>query len=47
MSAQIGLLTYVWHYVIARLVYDMLGIGLVAALIAFLFRAKARRRWRS
>lgn len=42
MSPQLALLTYVWHYVIARVVYDVLGVVVAATLIAALLRARRR-----
>ncbi len=34
--------TYLWHYLLARLIYDHLGIVLIAVLVALLVRARGR-----
>jgi hypothetical protein len=35
--------TYVWHYVVARLIYDHLVVVLIAIVVVLLLSAKGRR----
>ncbi len=35
--------TYLWHYLVARLIYDHLGILLIAVVAVLLLRARRRR----
>ena len=35
--------TYLWHYLVARLIYDHLGVLLIAVVIVLLVRARGRR----
>ena len=35
--------TYLWHYLVARLIYDHLGVALIAVVVVLLLRARSRR----
>jgi hypothetical protein len=37
-----GFPTYLWHYVVARLIYDHLGVVLIAVVVVFV-RTRRRR----
>ena len=35
--------TYLWHYLLARLIYDHLGLVLIAIALVLVVRARSRR----
>ena len=35
--------TYLWHYLLARLIYDHVGIVLIAIVLVLAVRARSRR----
>ncbi len=43
MTAAVAFLTYLWHYLLARLIYDHLVVVVVAILVAAVL---GRRRFR-
>jgi hypothetical protein len=43
ISTETSFPTYLWHYLLARLIYDHLGVVLIAIVLVLLVRARSRR----